>query len=285
MEDFEISGINAETLLDYHAELMNQVANGRLAKRTAVEKQQVAKQFIRFIWGQGVIELPRNIDSNELTIRKTTKRIKTMSIDDVKELIDAASHRSKLYVLLMANCGMYQSDIAHLRHDEIDLKAGTITRKRSKTGDQSENVPMVTYKLWPTTFELLKQHLSSHDELALTNANGDRLLVETIRPDGKVSKTDNIRSALCRTYKKLDWKYGDNPPMRIRKTGSTMLASNRDYATFATLYLGHAPSTIAERHYVNYDQQRFNEAIGWLGTELGIKTGQKATKNSKRKRN
>lgn len=64
--------------------------------------------------------------------------------------------RMQLYLLLMLNCGMYQNDIAELRSDEVHWKAGTLTRARSKTRERGG--PVVTYKLWPETFALLKKH-------------------------------------------------------------------------------------------------------------------------------
>ena len=69
---------------------------------------------------------------------------------------DGFSDKTKLYLLLMLNCGMYQNDIAELLDEEVNWKNGTITRARSKTRDR--NGPVVTYKLWPETFALLKKH-------------------------------------------------------------------------------------------------------------------------------
>ena len=56
----------------------------------------------------------------------------------------------------MLNCGMYQNDIAELHRDEVNWTKGTLTRARSKTRER--HGPVVTYKLWPETFALLKKH-------------------------------------------------------------------------------------------------------------------------------
>jgi hypothetical protein len=51
-----------------------------------------------------------------------------------------------------------------------------------------------------------------------------------------------------------------------RKTGATML--NRQYPDCVEVYLGHAPRTVTERSYVDPDQDRFDEAIEWLGQQF-----------------
>ncbi len=61
-----------------------------------------------------------------------------------------------MYALLGLNCGMSNTDLAGLKKSEVDLKEGTLTRKRVKTGD-NDNVPIVCYKLWPETLKLLKK--------------------------------------------------------------------------------------------------------------------------------
>jgi hypothetical protein len=36
------------------------------------------------------------------------------------------------------------------------------------------------------------------------------------------------------------------------------------------LFLDHAPQTVAEIHYTTIPQDLLNEAIAWLGRELGV---------------
>ena len=54
----------------------------------------------------------------------------------------------------MLNCGMYQNDIAELRNEEVNWTRRHDHRRRSKTRER--NGPVVTYKLWPETFALLR---------------------------------------------------------------------------------------------------------------------------------
>lgn len=55
----------------------------------------------------------------------------------------------------------------------------------------------------------------------------------------------------------------------LRKTGASMLAGSAFYPLRGT-YLAHAPSSIADRHYCQVSQAGFDDALRWLGTELGL---------------
>ncbi|MEO9592970.1 hypothetical protein, partial [Rhodopirellula bahusiensis] len=50
----------------------------------------------------------------------------------------------------------------------------------------------------------------------------------------------------------------------FRKTAASKLGSNDDFARWADYFLGHAPSTTAEKAYVRPNQERFDAAIAWL---------------------
>lgn len=76
------------------------------------------------------------------------------SDDEVRRLIELASARTRLYILLALNCAYTQRDIATLEHSMIDWESGIVKRKRHKTG-----VPHKS-KLWPSTLELLRSQRS-----------------------------------------------------------------------------------------------------------------------------
>ena len=109
------------------------------------------EEFHRWLWRQKAIPtLPRTLDRKcrDLCISKLVASIVVFTKEEVTSLLADASDRTKLYILLMLNCGMTQKDIADLQVSEVDWREGRIIRKRSKTGDR-ENVPTVNYKLWP----------------------------------------------------------------------------------------------------------------------------------------
>jgi hypothetical protein len=50
----------------------------------------------------------------------------------------------------------------------------------------------------------------------------------------------------------------------LRKSAATMLGSHGEYRAYAQYFLGHAPDTVADRHYVRPNQERFDCAVNWL---------------------
>ena len=137
--------------------LMKQVNEGNVSPATARGTQHVVRAFVRNRWEHRYIELPRNLGNRNLSAFVPLKEVIVFTKEEARELINKASPRKRLYLLLMLNCGMYPVDIAMLQQDEVDWGEGRITRKRTKTKDQSDKVPKVDYLLWQTTFDLLEK--------------------------------------------------------------------------------------------------------------------------------
>ena len=161
-----------------------------------------ARQFISRLATLKLIPLPGNIRERRFRFNHTAAaRIETFTIKEVRSLLaacDGFSDRTKLYILLMLNCGMYQNDIAELRQDEVNWTESTLTRARSKTRER--HGPVVTYKLWPETFALLSQHCSAGDRVLVTD-EGNPLVREWLE-DGRYRKYDAVRSAWFRLAEK-----------------------------------------------------------------------------------
>ena len=125
----------------------------------------------------------------------------------------------------------------------------------------------MTCVLWSETFRLLQQERSSDAATVLVNHEGCPLKVERLDDEAKLKKIDNVASAFAR----LKRKNGIRKPLKyFRKTSATLLKSNKDYRGLDVLFLGHAPATVAERHYTQAPQQQLNEALDWLGQQYGI---------------
>lgn len=224
----------------------------------------VAKTFIRFLWESRLVELPRNIDSKVFRFGSSTRAIRTWTVDEFKTAIDAATGQLKLHLLLMANCGMLQTDISELLDEEVDWTEGRIKRKRSKTRD-SQYVPTVDYKLWPITFELLKKHRSGSKVVLLTES-GNRWVDKRLI-DGRLVKADNIAS--CYTW--LKKRTGFTKPLKqIRKTSASFIEGHPHYGRYKDQFLGHSPRSIADRHYAAPSSELFDEIVLWLGHQYGI---------------
>jgi integrase len=70
-------------------------------------------------------------------------------------------------------------------------------------------------------------------------------------------------------FQKLQEKTGIKKGLKtFRKTSATMLKSDPRYRSLVDYFLGHAPKSIADRHYGAESQTLFNEAVSWLGEQF-----------------
>lgn len=276
--DLPINIITASMLTDYHAVQVEQISDGKISHYTGHHRLQTLRQFTRWAWEQELVGLPRNIDSRMVQIAVPTKNVNVWTSKQVQRLLLTASERTQLYLLLAANCGMAQVDIAELKRNEVHLIKGTITRVRSKTGHH-DGVPTVTYKLWPATLALLKKFKAPEGELMLLNTQGGPLLETDINAMGKMTKRDAIHCAMNRLMKKVNMQTDDNghrlSPIKgsfktLRATSANLIELHKRFKPVAGLFLGHTPSSTKDRHYVTADTKLLWEATTWLGRELGV---------------
>jgi len=269
-----VQKIASSTLVEYRTALLREVSKGAWSTTTASNRMSTVKSFVRWLWQIEAIEsLPRVLDALSLNIAKSSPPVITYTKDEISTLIGAAIDRTRLYILLMLNCGMTQKDIADLQHSEVDWKQGRITRKRSKT-KKHRNVPVVSYQLWSETLALLKQERSPGGKgRVLLNRNGSPLVFDDVDKEGKPIKCDNIRNAFNRVCKKTGMA---KHLKALKKTSATLLRGHRHYASLYDLFLGHAPTSMADKHYTLPPQDLLDEALGWLHDKLEIAKALKA---------
>lgn len=222
----------------------------RITERTKKHRAVIIKRFFLHLWKQRAIELPRNLD--DLISYDPEKRvIKRYALDLVQGTLATMPERLRVWALLGLNCGMTQADIAVLSPAQI--KDGKLTRKRVKTA-KYDDVPTVTYKLWPETIEALETPDS--DSLWFTSRTGEPLLTQRIE-DGKVKVKD-----LC----KLAWKRAKLPIMlkNWKSISATYLESNKEFGRYVEYFLGHTAKSVAEKHYAEKSNDLLAEATDWL---------------------
>jgi integrase len=250
---------------DYWDHLTDELAK-RKSPGYCTKRFRIAKTLVRWLATKGIIPVPLNLHEKRYTFTKPDPQIKVFSANQARELVDRADGQLKLHLLLMINCGFTQIDISDLHPDEI--RDERIIRRRSKTGDK-DNVPTVSYPLWPITWTLLQQYRSDDPRHVLVNRRG-KPWVERARIDGQKSlRRDGIEA----NFRKLA------PPCSLktfRASSATLLDSSRDYHRFATYFLGHVAGSIAEKHYLQRGAsfaELFDEATKWLGQQYGFHTG------------
>jgi integrase len=261
--------LDGKALLRYHDALLDLIGKGELSSVNAHHYMATVKQFVRWLWQiEAIPTLPRVLDvkCKQLVITKPAPRIVVFDKTEIKALLAAATPRTKLYMLLMLNCGMTQKDVADLLHEEINWQEGRVVRRRSKTSD-CPNVPVVDYLLWPETLRLLKQERTSDSQgRVLLNSNGSVLWEEKFA-DGKYAKIDNVKSAFDRLRK---LQKISKPLKALKKTSASLLRDHAQFTGLRGLFLGHAPGNISDKHYAQIPQNLLDQAITWLGSEYGL---------------
>lgn len=205
-------------------------------------------------------ELPRNLTLKSHRFKAVAKRVK--KFDHVKQELAQLDDRSHLWALLGINCGMTQADLGALTWGMIDLKKGTLTRKRVKTEAQTF-VPIVTYKLFRETIKLLKS-LSSNkqDGLVFTNDKGGAMY-EVRYDDGKESvtiKKEDLFSTYCNRQKRKPII----PLGKYRSIAATALKMDNRFRSFTDYFLGHAPKDISDKHYSAESDEALFEALDFI---------------------
>jgi hypothetical protein len=236
-----------------------------------------ARRFIRDLWELkwAEVTLPRNIDSKGFRFNAGPRAVTTWTVEEFQQVLAAAQtwRQMPLHLLLMANCGYRHQDIADVEQWEVDWLEGRIVRARSKIADQ-ENAPVVNYKLWPATLELLWKHRNPdhgpHARVLVTESGRPWVWEEQVPgPDGKtrLKSSNNINSNFAHLRKRIGF---DKPLSQIRKMGATLLNASKEYRDCVPEYLGESPTSIKDRHYVRPDPAHFDAALNWLGRQLGM---------------
>jgi len=274
-EGADVSCIDAERLDEFHNFALSKIHDGGQGDKGgwsvsyAKEIFSNTRRFIRWLWEVDAIEMPRNLDTR-FRFPSSTKKIETWTVAEVQEAIGAANGKMKLALLLMLNAGMTQRDVSDLRQDEVNWRDGVITRKRSKTRDR-EGTPTVSYKLWPITFALLKEHRSKGgDGKHVLLTKSDRPYVRRDLVNGRVRRADDFQSMYTLLAQKLRWK---KPMKQLRKTSASLLESHPVYGRLTSLFLGHAPASMKDKHYAAVPQDLFDEAVAWLAKQYGFVEG------------
>ena len=84
-------------------------------------------------------------------------------------------------------------------------------------------------------------------------------------------KNNNIDSAFKRLIIKLRKNDSDFPKTTyyaFRRTSSTLISNEQKYRIYGNLWLGHAPQSIADRHYNVTEDTLLDECIEWLHCKI-----------------
>lgn len=95
---------------------------------------------------------------------------------------------------------------------------------------------------------------------------------EALKANGRLAKTDNIKTGYFRLVSRKGLtKYKGRPFKPFRKTSASLLEQHETYSRFGQYFLGHAPGSVAEKHYATPSAELFGKALTWLAGKYGIK--------------
>jgi len=226
-----------------------------LAFKSWKKKEESTKQkqfiyfrsFVRHLIERKFIPPLANIDSKAFTFKVKKSGKEPAHAIRIREFLLKLPDRFRLYALLALNCAMNNIDIGELTHSQINWTTSALTRKRVKTGGH-DRVPVVRYKLWSETVQLLKQEMTygSKDQLMLLDSAGAPLYVAQFEEDGTAYQYDKIKSS----WRDHFGRSGDKEfTLRdFRYFGADLLEESphkRDRESF----LGHSPKSVEGIHY------------------------------------
>lgn len=237
-----------------------------LSREVKLKRWRFSRQFVNWLADRNLIAMPTNLLSRRFKFGGTQSTIRTVPEAEVRAAVHAANPPLNIALLLMANCGFTQVDVANLRQGHLDWTRGRLTHRRSKTARYA-TVPVVVYPLWPETLELLRPYRREGDDLVFRTRQGHPLVHDRVSAEGRRGKSDALRLSWERHRKRtgahwqLKW---------IRKTSATLIKGHPVYGRVYEYFLGHAPESVAERHYAAPSPELLLEAVTWLHTAYGF---------------
>lgn len=258
--EMDIGEIDAKTISTFYSWVR---LDSGMAESSQHKCFSYFRRVIKFLWEEGLIELPKNLHSRQFSFDRSARAIKVYSVSDVKDMLGWLPDKLRLYALLSLNCAMLGVDMGTL--EKREWQGDRIIRKRTKTR-KHKSVPVVNYLLWTETQELLAKFTSDHPIYVLASKTGTPLWRDK-RTEGRVKEAEyrgNGKTDLIKSH----WeKHKPKPPMplkALRSHAADQLKEGGYSLQIQQVFLCHAPTTIAERHYVNYSQKTLDEAITWL---------------------
>jgi integrase len=202
--------------------------------------------------------VPRNVCEAVKAPRPATGEMQTLSADETRRLLEAArGDRLEALYVLAVHTGMRQGELLGLKWSDVDLKAGTISVRRTLTksgtslllGEPKTKKSRRTVYLTEAATEALRDHLRRQMEEMerLGDLYEDRGLVFTTKVGTLINPT-NLRK---RSFAPL-LQRAKLPPVRfhdLRHTCATLLFSRGVHPKYVQELFGHANIAITLDRY------------------------------------
>jgi integrase len=208
-----------------------------------------------------------------LRLARAEKGVRMFEAAELRAILTAAKQPLRAMILLAANCGFGNSDLAHLPTKAVNLKTGWVDFPRGKTGI-GRRCP-----LWPETVAAVRQALDQrptpskpvHRPLAFIMPNGEPWAEVTHEHIGEgrveVRRRDAIGKAFDALIRNLKLHRAGLGLYAIRHTFETIGGDSRDQVAVDAI-MGHTRDDMASVYRERIDESRLlavvNHVRQWL---------------------
>lgn len=198
---------------------------------------------------------------SKIKLLKQHKKLpRFLTREELKKLIDAATPRYKIIIRILVNTGLRESELRHIKLDDVDYENRTITVHAKKTGD---------FMVVPLNEEAYTDISFLRDKFYSTT-RGQRLLMRASEQstylfcDEKGNPIKKLTSPITKTAKKAGLK-GVSPHTLRHTFASHLVMSGVDLRTVQRL-LGHKniSTTMVYAHLTEDHLARGVEKLPWL---------------------
>jgi integrase len=234
------------------------------------------RMVFKFGYDNGLIEKPvRYGQSFNKPNRKTLRKAKNANgprmfeADELRRIISECDPIMRAMVLLGANCGFGQSDIANLPISAVDLNAGWLNYPRPKTGVERR------CPLWPETIGAMREAISQRPEpksadddgCVFITKYGNRWVRTSNNPDpAKRAAIDAVAQQFSKLLVELKIN-GKRNFYALRHTFETIGGESRDQVAVNSL-MGHVDSSMAGVYRERISDERLQAVVETVRTWL-----------------
>ena len=194
---------------------------------------------------------------------------------ELRAIIAAATQPMKAMVLLGANCGFGNGDVANLPMTALDLKTGWVRFPRPKTGID-RRIP-----LWPETIAAIKEAIKDRPTaksladagLVFITVQGHRWEKSAVsEPDPRTGKirimnNNSVTKEFIKVLKRLTLKRPGLAFYALRHTFETVAGASKDQVAVDAI-MGHVDTTMAGNYRERIDDDRLKAVVdhvhAWL---------------------
>lgn len=240
-----------------------------------------AKAMFRFCETEGLIDRPCRYGagfdlptSTVLRQARAARGTRMFQPEEIRLLLDHANTVMKAMILLGANCGFGQTDLARLAQSAVDLKRGWIDYPRPRTG-----IPR-RCPLWGETVAALAAAIAARPEprdpgdkdLVFLSPSGqpvvrDRLSTIAAKAEaGLTTHIDTVSRDFCKLIRAVNLN-GGRGFYALRHGFQTIAEGCGDFPAVSSI-MGHVDASIAARYREGIDDARLiavtNHVRAWL---------------------